>query len=327
MKIAAVIPAAGKPVMTNKFKPMMCLGDRTLIERVILNMQAADIDDIVVITGYKADIVERVVKPLGVKICKNGRFAETSMFDSVKLGLVMLGNDYDRIFIIPGGIPLVKPQTISLLANSTATVVKPEYNGVSGHPIVVSGALVPMLLSARGTLQDALAGLDCSVETVSVNDEGVLLNANSPEEYRAICSIDARQKSAGKLHPDIEVIINKNGQVLSRQTVRFLRMIESTGSIQNGCACMNMSYTKGWKLLNAIEGDLGYPLITRSQGGTSGGGSALTPQGRMLLDLYDEYVAAVNAAGDKLFYTMFAQDEPTPHHTKPFRLPPQAQRP
>ena len=85
-------------------------------------------------------------------------------------------------------------------------------------------------------------------------------------------------------------------------------MISHTGSIQSACACMHMSYSNGWRKLNDIETELGYPLVARMPGGISGGGSCLTDKGQKLLHAYQEYTAKVRALSSELFDELFTED-------------------
>jgi molybdate transport system regulatory protein len=49
---------------------------------------------------------------------------------------------------------------------------------------------------------------------------------------------------------------------------------------------MQMSYSKGWKLLNSLEVCLMYPVTERQQGGKGGGNAHLTEAGTAFLDRY-----------------------------------------
>ena len=115
-------------------------------------------------------------------------------------------------------------------------------------------------------------------------------------------------RSGGKLWPDIHINIAKCDTILTPETAQFLEMIGHTGSIQSACSCMHMSYSKGWKIVNQMENDLGYLLIERFPGGVSGGGSMLTNKGKKLLSAYQIYQGVMRKTAETLFTKVFSDD-------------------
>ena len=71
--------------------------------------------------------------------------------------------------------------------------------------------------------------------------------------------------------------------------LRLLRCVEKTGSLRAAAIEMEMAYSKATRLLKQAEGNLGFPLTTRSTGGRDGGGSVLTPEGKRWLRQYEAY--------------------------------------
>ena len=51
-----------------------------------------------------------------------------------------------------------------------------------------------------------------------------------------------------------------------------------------------MSYRKTWDNLRRIEEILGFDLIDRQRGGAAGGSSALTPQGKRFIEVFDKFL-------------------------------------
>ena len=86
---------------------------------------------------------------------------------------------------------------------------------------------------------------------------------------------------------------------------RLLRGIEEHGSLRSAAISMDMAYTKALKLLKNAEAALGFPLTTRTTGGKSGGGSALTTEGKAWLSRYEAYAAACAEANREMFRKYF----------------------
>ena len=67
---------------------------------------------------------------------------------------------------------------------------------------------------------------------------------------------------------------------------RLLELIDATGSIRQAAVAMNMSYRRAWLLLRETEAMMKVPAVTAQTGGRKGGGTALTPTGRALVECY-----------------------------------------
>ena len=309
MKYAAVIAAAGLSSRMHEFKPMLCLGENTMIETVIQNFRNAGVEDIVVVAGYKADILTKHLEPLGVTVCNNTRYTETKMFDSLKMGLRVLNEEYDAVFLTPGDVPLVHLDTIRRMMAENAAIARPVHDGRLGHPVKIAGRLVPNLLAYPGErgLLGAVESMGEPILDLQVDDVGAVMDADTPEDFKALRRRDMELRSGGRLWPDIRVHIAKGDTILTPETAQFLEMVDHTGSIQNACACVHISYTKGWRMLNRMEKELGYPLLERQPGGASGGGSILTDKGRQLLAAYQEYHRRLRQISQQLFEELFPE--------------------
>lgn len=307
MNYAAVIAVAGLSSRMHEFKPMMCLGDSTIILRLIRTLQEAGVEEIVLVTGYKSEILRRHLSGLPVRFCENENYATTKMFDSILLGLQALQSDYDGVFVMPGDVPLVSVETVRAMQAYGAEAVRPFCGGKPGHLVLLRRSVIPRLLKYEGPggLRGALHFLFGSVDELEVDDVGCTMDADTPEDYQMLRRLDIELHSGGHLWPNVQVQIAKGGMILTPQTAQYLEMIDHTGSIQSACACMHMSYSKGWRQLNQMEQELGYPLVIRTPGGLSGGGTELTEQGRVLLRAYQAFLGKMQEAAEQWFEEIF----------------------
>lgn len=310
MRYAAVIAAAGLSSRMHNFKPMMCLSNQTIITSVIRALKCAGVEEIVVVTGYRAEILERHVATLGVRTIRNTAYAETKMFDSLLLGLKQIPEDYDAVFVAPSDVPLVSPKTIRLMQRVQADVVRPTCRETAGHPVLLQMSCIPKIMSYCGAqgLHGAIETLGLTTQDVEVGDVGILLDADTPQDYKLLRKAELRLTSDGRLWPDLHVNVVKGDTVITPETAQLLEMIEHTGSIQSACHCVHISYTKGWKTLNAVENALNYPLVKRSQGGIDGGGTELTAMGQLFLQAYQGFQDEMHAAAHSLFAKHFSKD-------------------
>lgn len=77
-----------------------------------------------------------------------------------------------------------------------------------------------------------------------------------------------------------------NGARLGPGKVRLLEEIARLGSISAAGRSMGMSYRRAWLLVDALNGMFDAPLVGSHQGGSGGGGAALTPRGTEVVRLY-----------------------------------------
>lgn len=317
MKYVAIIVAAGLSTNVNEVKPMLCIGEKTIISTIIDNVKAAGVDDIVVVAGYESEKLTRYLENEDVKVIKNAEYASTEMFDSICLGIRSIKKDYDGLLIIPVDIPLVKPDTIKKMLKTKADVVRPVFCGTTGHPVLISSNCIDNVLEHDG--ENGLKGALASIFTnktylnkhtlvdLEVDDMGIVMDSETSADFKALKSKAIQNRSDGELWGDIKINLVKNDTILTPETAQFVEMIYHTGSIQKACACMHISYTKGWSMLNKIEKELTYNIIERTPGGSGGGGSCLTERGMRLIEAYREYKDRIRKFADEIFDEAFEE--------------------
>jgi len=310
MRFAAVIAAAGISSRMHEFKPMMCLGDSTVIENVIRGLRNAGVSPIVVVTGYRSDILRSYLDKMQVVVAENKDYAHTDMFDSLRIGIRAIPGEYDAVFVTPGDVPLVQTETLLKMQACDAQIARPICGGKTGHPLMISRTCIEDILAYTGKngLGGAVQGLGVPIVDIPVDDVGILMDADTPEDYKALCRREMALNSRGFLWPEIQIHIAKCDTVLNPMIAQLLEMIDLTGSIRSACTCMHMSYSKGWKKLGQIEKELGYPLVERSPGGMSGGGSTLSEKGKRLLRAYQLYRTQMHEIALRMFHDIFPDD-------------------
>ena len=81
--------------------------------------------------------------------------------------------------------------------------------------------------------------------------------------------------------------IEKNGETfLSWGRVVLLECIRDTGSIAAAARSLEMAYSHAWSLVKTMNRLAGKELVTRSLGGSRGGGARLTPEGEDAVDQF-----------------------------------------
>ena len=68
--------------------------------------------------------------------------------------------------------------------------------------------------------------------------------------------------------------------------VRLLELIAETGSISAAARAMDMSYRRGWLLIDDLKTVFKGPLVETAAGGAKGGGARLTVKGERVLSTF-----------------------------------------
>ncbi len=85
----------------------------------------------------------------------------------------------------------------------------------------------------------------------------------------------------------------------------LLAHVETTGSLSMACEAMNMAYSKAWRIIKRAEKELGFSLVIRKVGGSGGGGSCLTKEGKDFFQAYTAFRNEIEALAQKTFNKYF----------------------
>ncbi len=88
----------------------------------------------------------------------------------------------------------------------------------------------------------------------------------------------------------------------------LLQGVAETGSLHKSAASIGMAYSKAWKIICSLEDAWGFPLLYRYSGGSKGGGSVLTDEGKMLLTQYQSMVQDIEEAAAASFEKHFSDN-------------------
>lgn len=304
METGAVVVAAGMSSRMGDFKPMLSIGEISVAQRVVATLRQAGAERVVVVTGYNADELERHLSKSGAVFVRNEEYRTTEMFDSALIGLKYIRGKCDRILFTPVDVPLFTAATVRGLLDSGAELACPVCGGQRGHPILMSPDVVDRLLRDSGEdgLKGALGRCGVPMTLVDVPDPGILHDTDTPEDYRQLLELHNSQL----VRPVLQVSVARQLTFLDGRVAMMLQLIGETGSVREACQRIQMSYSSGWNAIRTLENELGFTVVSRTQGGARGGSSSITKEGAELLKRYEGFRRELCAEADRLFERYFA---------------------
>ena len=304
MKVTgAVLVAAGLSSRMEAFKPMLPFGDSTVSRHIVNMLRDMGIDPVVVVIGHRGDELQQHLSFTGVRFIKNERYQETQMFDSVCIGIRAVSGDCDRLMILPVDLPAIMPDTIRQQLMIDAPIIRTVCRGEPGHPIMLWSQVAQGLCGYKGEggLRGAIENSGIAITNVEVDDEGIYRDLDTREQYQELLDWNYRRGQGYPIRPQIQVRLTASEPFYGPGVQQLLTWIGQTGSLQEACLHMDISYSKGRKMIKQLEQQLGFPVVQRWTGGSGGGGSVLTEKGKNLMDAYENMVASIQDFTDQAY--------------------------
>ncbi|MBP5160119.1 MAG: NTP transferase domain-containing protein [Lachnospiraceae bacterium] len=278
--VGGIIAAASKKVA----KPLMQVGEISVIRRIVISYQQAGIFPIVIITGAQEDEVKKQLASLGVIFLQNDRSDEPELMDSVRIGLKYLYGKCDRVAFTPVNVPMFTPATVSALLRVKADIVAPSHHGRGGHPVILADRVIPQLMDYKGPggLRNAMKECDVERVWVETEDRGVVTSVYNEDE------LEARLKDHNNalLHPVLHMQLESEVPFFSDRLKLLLFLLADTQNMHEACTLSGLAPSKAWSMINKLEQSIDLKVVERLRGGKSGGSTSLTSDG---LDFYMRY--------------------------------------
>jgi molybdate transport system regulatory protein len=104
-----------------------------------------------------------------------------------------------------------------------------------------------------------------------------------------------------QFHYKIWLSDKKNKGILGDGKWQILKLIEEKGSLKAACDEMGYTYRRTWGNLKKIEDFFGFPLLEKHRGGSEGGHTGLTKEGKLLVAAFDKFHISVDSFIQKGF--------------------------
>lgn len=146
MVIGAVLLAAGSGSrLGGRPKSLLELGGVPLIRRQLIALSGAGVDEVVVVLGHHAEVIEAAVRDFPVTLARNPS-PDDGQASSVRVGLQALSPKLDAVIVALADQPMINAQDITALIGAfkkrgDASMVVPRVAGEPGNPVIFEAAL------------------------------------------------------------------------------------------------------------------------------------------------------------------------------------------
>lgn len=189
--LAALILAAGQSKRMGQPKMLLPWGESTVLQTVIAAFRAADVDEIVVVTGALHDSITALVRDTAHTVF-NPEYASGEMLSSIQCGLCHLLAEAPKaegVLLGLGDQPQVQARSVEAVCaafrQSGANLVVPSFQKRRGHPWLVARPLWEALLALEPsqTPRDFLNAHADQIQYVDVDTPTILADLDTPEDY------------------------------------------------------------------------------------------------------------------------------------------------
>lgn len=190
--IAAVILAAGQGRRLGQTKQLLAWGPTTILGQTIQQVQASQVDEIVVVTGHDAAAVATIASTHQVRTVHNPAHATGELLSSLQVGIKTLAESVAAAIVILADQPFIPPavinQLITAFQHRARQLIAPVYHGQRGNPVLIGRTLFPDLLALpplsapRALFQQHPE----QVFLVEVETDTILLDIDRWEDYERL---------------------------------------------------------------------------------------------------------------------------------------------
>jgi molybdenum cofactor cytidylyltransferase len=137
--IWAIVLAAGESTRMGTPKMILPYEGMTIIEKVLENILASDIEKVVAVLGSHKNEVLKVIERFPVLHCYNNNF-KNGMLSSVKCGFEFLPGNFHAAMVFLGDQPMVETSVINKMidvySGSGKGILVPVFENQRGHPLM-----------------------------------------------------------------------------------------------------------------------------------------------------------------------------------------------
>jgi molybdenum cofactor cytidylyltransferase len=159
IRTAGIIPAAGTSARMGRLKQLVLIEGQTILGRVIKAALDSDLERIVVVLGFGADEIQRVLGELlmhpNLTVVVNRQY-RAGLAGSLQAGLKPVMDDYNTVMILLADHPFIESAMINRVLNRFQNSAKDlclcTHRGRRGHPACLRRRFFPEIMALSGDI-------------------------------------------------------------------------------------------------------------------------------------------------------------------------------
>jgi molybdenum cofactor cytidylyltransferase len=184
--------AAGRSSRMGANKLLMDDGGKPIVARVVEHALAADLAEIIAVTGHQEAEVRTALAGLPVRFVPCPDYAD-GMSASLRCGLKALPGDVDAVLVLLGDMPrvgtgLLRRMIAAFNPTEGRAIIVPAFQGKRGNPVLWDRRFFAEMMALAGDVGARhLIGEHAELVTeIEAEDAGIFLDIDTPEAYRTL---------------------------------------------------------------------------------------------------------------------------------------------
>jgi molybdenum cofactor cytidylyltransferase len=191
---AGIVPSAGGSTRMGRDKGLLEVEGRSFLWRTVAALSEGGCDPVLVVVAEGEEALAAEASRAGAVVLLNPDPGEGPI-TSLRIALAALDGSVAGVVYLPVDHPMVRAETVrKLLDQARATdapLTIPLYEDKRGHPAIFDKKLFVELLDPQleGGARTVVHRYLESAELVEVDDEGVVIDIDTPDTYEAVLEV------------------------------------------------------------------------------------------------------------------------------------------
>ncbi|MDE0944540.1 MAG: molybdopterin-binding/glycosyltransferase family 2 protein [Alphaproteobacteria bacterium] len=195
-RIAAIVLAAGQSRRMGVANKLLAeIDGKAMLLRVVEAALAAQVSEVIAVTGHEADSVAAALEPHGVGTVHNPDFAD-GLSTSLHKGVSGLDGDIDGVVVLLGDMPRITPGHINRLIaafnpGEGRAICVPTYQGKRGNPVLFAASFFAEMEEVGGDsgAKYLIGQHEDELVEVPMDDDSIFLDVDTPDALTAIRAV------------------------------------------------------------------------------------------------------------------------------------------